>query len=205
MATRVVHVKRSRYTVYIGRPSIWGNPFRIGADGTRDEVIAKYRDYILSRPDLLAQLHTLRGQVLGCWCKPQRCHGDVLAELAESWAPTSAPGAVPGAGQPPHHPNSDPQTTPQTLDKHTTNMQELGTPTTEGTAMQMSERLYGLAGRARHAAAMAERYPSERTNARAALEWRRFAFAARQEHDELGDPVTREQVRREQRRLDGQE
>jgi hypothetical protein len=58
------------------------NPFRIGADGDRDEVIAKYRDYLLSRPDLLELLPDLRGGRLGCWCKPLPCHADVIAELA---------------------------------------------------------------------------------------------------------------------------
>jgi hypothetical protein len=76
--------------VYIGRKtrelqgSIWGNPFQIGRDGTREEVIAKYREYILSKPALLKQLESLRGKTLGCWCSPQACHGDVLIELLES-------------------------------------------------------------------------------------------------------------------------
>jgi len=67
--------------VYIGRPSKWGNPFKIGRDGNREEVIKKYREYILNRPDLLESLHELRGKVLACWCAPQPCHGDVLLEL----------------------------------------------------------------------------------------------------------------------------
>ena len=41
-STRVVHCKRARYDVYIGRPSKWGNPYVIGPDGTREQVIAKY-------------------------------------------------------------------------------------------------------------------------------------------------------------------
>ena len=68
--------------VYIGRPSIWGNPFVIGKDGTRDEVIAKYEAYIRSRPDLLAQLPSLAGRSVSCWCWPLRCHGDVLVRMA---------------------------------------------------------------------------------------------------------------------------
>ena len=67
--------------VVIGRPSKWGNPFKIGRDGTREEVVVAYRDYIARRPDLLAALPELRGKVLGCWCKPAACHGDVLLEL----------------------------------------------------------------------------------------------------------------------------
>ena len=68
--------------IYIGRPSKWGNPFRIGRDGTRDEVIAKYREWIAQQPKLLAALPELRGRSLVCWCKPNACHGDVLVELA---------------------------------------------------------------------------------------------------------------------------
>jgi len=51
--TRVVHCKREVYDVYIGRPSKWGNPFKIGVDGTREEVIEKYRNYIQNSPLLV--------------------------------------------------------------------------------------------------------------------------------------------------------
>lgn len=81
MATRVVNLKREAYEVYIGRGSKWGNPFRIGIDGNRAEVIAKYRDWIVTRPGLLADLESLRGKRLGCFCKPCACHGDVLVAL----------------------------------------------------------------------------------------------------------------------------
>jgi hypothetical protein len=47
MKTKVVHCKKESYDIYIGRPSKWGNPFREGEDGTRKEVIDKYRKYIL--------------------------------------------------------------------------------------------------------------------------------------------------------------
>jgi hypothetical protein len=79
--TKVVHCKKEPYDVYIGRPSKWGNPFEIGRDGTREEVIEKYREYILSKPELLKDLSELKGKILGCWCKPKACHGDVLVEL----------------------------------------------------------------------------------------------------------------------------
>lgn len=81
--TLAVHLKRQPYDVRIDRATKWGNPFRIGPDGTREEVIEKYREWIKTRPDLLASLHELKGKRLGCWCKPQACHGDVLAELAD--------------------------------------------------------------------------------------------------------------------------
>lgn len=75
----VVHCKKEKYDVYIGRPSKWGNPFRIGVDGTREDVIRKYREWARDQ-DL--PLHELRGKVLGCFCSPLACHGDILAELA---------------------------------------------------------------------------------------------------------------------------
>ncbi len=80
--TRVVHCKRESYDVYIGRPSKWGNPFKIGADGTREEVIEKYRNYIQDSY-LLDHIQELKGKTLGCYCKPAACHGDILAELTE--------------------------------------------------------------------------------------------------------------------------
>ena len=68
--------------VYVGRPSKWGNLFVIGRDGSRDDVIAKYRAWIVQQPTLMAALHELQGQDLICWCAPERCHADVLIEMA---------------------------------------------------------------------------------------------------------------------------
>ena len=82
MEKRVVHCKREAYDVYIGRPSKWGNPFAIGKDGTREQVIAKYRQWLIKQTVLMAALPELTGKTLGCWCAPQACHGDVLVELA---------------------------------------------------------------------------------------------------------------------------
>jgi hypothetical protein len=88
--TKVVHCKKENYDVYIGRPSKWGNPFSHLKEShaqfvvqTRDESIEKYGEWILTQPQLLADLHELRGKILGCWCKPLTCHGDILASLAE--------------------------------------------------------------------------------------------------------------------------
>lgn len=78
--TKVVH-KKHHHDVYIGRPSKWGNPFEIGKDGTRQQVIKKYEEWIRQQPDLLNQLDELNGKILGCWCKPLPCHGDVLVKL----------------------------------------------------------------------------------------------------------------------------
>jgi hypothetical protein len=76
----VVHCKKTKYDVYIGRPSKWGNPFEIGRDGTREEVIEKYRNYLDNNQELLDALPELMHKTLGCWCKPHACHGDVLIE-----------------------------------------------------------------------------------------------------------------------------
>ena len=89
MPVTVVNIRREPFTLYIGRANRrynlpqfkWANPFRIGPDGDRDKVIAKYRVYVLSRPDLLEALADINYARLGCWCAPERCHGDVLAEL----------------------------------------------------------------------------------------------------------------------------
>lgn len=81
--TTVVHCKKDEYDVYIGRPSIWGNPFKIGPDGTRLQVIKKYRKYVTDDPELMSAISELKGKRLGCWCYPLPCHGDVLAELAD--------------------------------------------------------------------------------------------------------------------------
>ena len=70
-----------RDAVYIGRPSKWGNPFVIGMDGTRAEVVEKYERW-LETSDLRSQLGELRGKDLVCYCSPLQCHGDVLLRLA---------------------------------------------------------------------------------------------------------------------------
>ncbi len=80
---QVVHCKKSKHDVYIGRPSKWGNPFTIGVHGNREEVIAKYEEYLLHNDYLLESLHELHNKVLGCWCAPAACHGDVLAKYAK--------------------------------------------------------------------------------------------------------------------------
>ena len=89
--TRVVHCKKEDYDVYIGRgrcpktkkPGEWGNPFVIKNEAGREESIRKYREWIVKQDNLMAKIPSLKNKVLGCWCKPRACHGDVLAELAE--------------------------------------------------------------------------------------------------------------------------
>jgi Domain of unknown function (DUF4326) len=101
-ATSAVNLKGHRDdpdyadVIYVGRPMHRGgwhlpgsplaNPFRPGQDGTRAEIVAKYREYLLHRPELLAMLPDLRGRRLGCWCLPLSCHAEVIAELADAGA-----------------------------------------------------------------------------------------------------------------------
>lgn len=68
--------------VYVGRPTKWGNPFVIGRDGDRDEVIERYRRWLLGSAELMSQLDELKGRDLVCWCAPESCHADVLVEVA---------------------------------------------------------------------------------------------------------------------------
>lgn len=84
MLTTVVHKHRQMYDVDISRRGKWGNPYRIGRDGTRAEVIAKYEVWIKGQPQLMAALPELKGMVLGCHCHPRPCHGDVLARLVNA-------------------------------------------------------------------------------------------------------------------------
>ncbi len=85
-ATVVVNKYKSEFDVYIGRGSRWGNPYTVEEHG-REKAIELFRGYIIqaleTEPGLLAELMKLDGKRLGCFCKPQACHGDVLVELIE--------------------------------------------------------------------------------------------------------------------------
>ena len=91
----VVHCKREPYDVYIGRGSKWGNPFthlplnqtkaKVKCE-TRAESISMYRTWLRASLEdgsiTLQELAQLDGKVLGCWCSPKPCHGDVLRDGA---------------------------------------------------------------------------------------------------------------------------
>ena len=66
--------------VYIGRPSIYGNPYVVGVHGTREEVVELFRKGAKHR-FTRRELEFLRGKDLVCWCAPLACHGDVLVEM----------------------------------------------------------------------------------------------------------------------------
>jgi hypothetical protein len=92
--TQVIHVRQMKPgDIYIGRScygykdSGWGNPFKIGPGQSREQVITKYREWVVKQPQLMARLKELKGKRLACWCKPEACHGDVLAALLDELAP----------------------------------------------------------------------------------------------------------------------
>lgn len=79
---RVVNKHTEPYTVYIGRPTIFGNPFVIGIDGDRSMVVFKYEGWVRNQPKVLDAISKLKNDdVLGCFCHPKPCHGDVIIKL----------------------------------------------------------------------------------------------------------------------------
>jgi hypothetical protein len=92
--SRIVNLRREELcdAVYVGRASprrglvesAFANPYRVDVDGTRAEVIEKYRSWLLGRQELVLKLHELRGRRLACWCSPEPCHADVLVELVDA-------------------------------------------------------------------------------------------------------------------------
>ena len=84
--TLVVHCKKEPYDVYVGRPSKWGNDHKMIELKSKEEAIRKYIEDLVNDPWLITyHLGELQGKVLGCFCAPQACHGDVLARLANSY------------------------------------------------------------------------------------------------------------------------
>lgn len=89
MGEKVVHCKREEFDVYIGRGSFWGNPFSHKQGtlakhvvGSRREAIEKYEEHLLANEEMMARLPELKGKILGCWCSPSSCHGEVLLRHA---------------------------------------------------------------------------------------------------------------------------
>lgn len=78
----VVFVDKERFPKHV---SHFANPYKIGKHGTREQVLQKYRVYILEKlekePSLKKEFESIRGKNLGCWCHPEPCHGDILLEL----------------------------------------------------------------------------------------------------------------------------
>src|SRR5690349_20988216 len=97
MSKWVVHCKKSKFDVLIDRRTKWGNPVVMDKvdkkgnlikkhDGT-SEVIEKYHKWLLNseQASLFKDIRTeLQNKILGCWCDPKPCHGDILAMYANS-------------------------------------------------------------------------------------------------------------------------
>ena len=93
--THVINIRRHRSVladpdvVRIDRATNFGNPYVIGRDGSRTEVIEKYREHLWREIHagrvFVQDLAALHGKRLACWCAPEPCHGDVLAAAAR-WA-----------------------------------------------------------------------------------------------------------------------
>ncbi len=96
--TKVINIKietdyenqrDSQYYQYIGRGSYWGNPYSMYENGdSREDVIRKYKydfDFNKFINKDKSQVYKLHGKILGCFCKPDACHGDILADFLNSW------------------------------------------------------------------------------------------------------------------------
>ena len=87
--TKLINLRtyKDKGYVRIDRQSIFGNPYVIDKDGTREEVIEKYRVYFYEclRIDewFKGKVENLRGKILACWCAPEACHGDIIIEYLE--------------------------------------------------------------------------------------------------------------------------
>lgn len=87
--TTVVNIKKDLFDVYIGRQGrgrsgYFGNPFRIGPGFSREDSINKFQKYFANRldtdPEFKQRVLDLKDKRLGCFCSPQPCHGDVIAD-----------------------------------------------------------------------------------------------------------------------------
>ena len=76
--------------VRVDRSTIFGNMFVIGIDGSREEVIDKYEQWIWQPEQVslrLLMVHALRGKDLLCWCAPKECHADIILGIANAKYP----------------------------------------------------------------------------------------------------------------------
>lgn len=89
-----VYIARARIVFIDGvrwppEHSTWANPFRVGKDGTLEDVKVKYENYIRKRitnPKIFEELLSLKDKTLGCWCAPNFCHGNILQSLIAEYS-----------------------------------------------------------------------------------------------------------------------
>lgn len=88
MKTTVVNITKEKADVYIGRPSKWGNPYKVDKRLSRLGAIELYKRHVANDPAFQrAVKKELKGKKLGCFCKPLPCHGDILAAIADEADP----------------------------------------------------------------------------------------------------------------------
>lgn len=92
METKVVNIYKNKYDVYIGRAGkgksgYFGNPFKLIKGEPRGSTLDKYREYFYNRinsdPEFKWNISHLKGKTLGCFCKPNPCHGDIIKEYLD--------------------------------------------------------------------------------------------------------------------------
>jgi hypothetical protein len=104
MNTKVVNLRDDQYDIYIGRVGEslhYGNPFshidsslaRVKVS-SREEAVKRFSSWLKGISDkeieqerrmwILNNLVQLKGRVLGCFCKPKLCHGDIYAEAIDN-------------------------------------------------------------------------------------------------------------------------
>lgn len=86
--TTVINIRDRKpgdqFYLYAGRGGPLGNPFKIGQGGTRDDVCDKFATWAPTQPKVMATIAKIKpGTVLGCYCKPLRCHADWIAEQVD--------------------------------------------------------------------------------------------------------------------------
>jgi hypothetical protein len=93
MCTKIVNIYKDKYDIYIGRAGrgqdgYFGNPFRLAPNEASGSTLQRYKEYFLKRldndPEFKERVLSLKGKTLGCFCKPNPCHGDIIIEWLDS-------------------------------------------------------------------------------------------------------------------------
>jgi hypothetical protein len=75
-----IYIGRSVWNIKGADDSFWRNPFSVKKYG-RDKCLEMYKNYVLNNPEMMSKIRELEGKKLGCWCHPEKCHGDILVEI----------------------------------------------------------------------------------------------------------------------------
>lgn len=90
MQTSVVNIRFESYDVYCGRPGkgqsgYFGNPYKTGdREADIEQFSAYFHDRIVKEPEFKSNVLKLRGKKLGCFCSPQNCHANIIADYLNS-------------------------------------------------------------------------------------------------------------------------